>query len=234
MSIPIISIFAKITLIVLATLPALANANQPCDIETTKKSYLQLDTNDREVRREFVRNLEALSQAAKDRGTEISDQEMITILRPLRDTDKKNQALLEEIVSTCGWPTYEKWGATAVYAAVTVALHSPQPIRKKYFPNVEHGYKRGDVAVQEYAQYVDKLLTGENKPQRYGTQRSKFKDQPEQIKPVEDPAHLNDRRQAIGLKPLGDFPMPSNWPSSQPQSASKADSAAAPQATNTK
>lgn len=214
--------------------PVSAYAEAACDIENTKKLYLQLDTNDREARRDFVRSRAALSQKAKERGSEITDEEMIEIIQGMKQRDTKNQVLLEEIIATCGWPTYEKWGKTPVYAAVTVALHAPSAYRKKYFPNVEAGFKLGDVSEVQYAQYVDKMLTSEKKPQRYGTQQFSIKDGPVQLRPVEDPAHLNDRRQALGLMPLAGFPMPTNWPDSTPPQQPKVEDTVPPQAGNTK
>lgn len=198
-------------------LPILTFAVEPiCDIENTKKIYLQLDSDDREVRTKFFRNLDSLLQLAKQRGTEITDGEMAVLLKPMNDSDARNQALLDQIVASCGWPSYANWGATPVYAATIVALHSPVAFRKKYFPNVEASFNRGEVTKELYAQYVDKMLTSENQPQRYGTQQFSIKGAPAQLRPVEAPAHLNDRRQAIGLKPLVGFPMPTNWPDSQP------------------
>lgn len=184
---------------------------QACDIEGTKKLYLQLDNNDRKARVDFLQRQEQLLASAKQQNREITDQEMLMSLKIMGEFDTQNQNLLDQIVADCGWPTYEKWGATPVYAAVKVSLHAPLFFKKKYFPMVEAGYKSGEVPNWQFAQYVDKILTREGKPQRYGMQRAVSRAGLETIMEVEDPANLNNRRQAIGLTPLGGFPMPSNW-----------------------
>ena len=190
---------------------------QACDIERTKSLYLQLDNNDRKARSDFLRQQEQLLALAKQQSREITEHEMLMILRVMDEIDSENQKLLDQIVGDCGWPTYEKWGATPVYAAVKVSLHAPLSFKKKYFPMVEAGYKSGEVPNWQFAQYVDKILTREGKPQRYGMQRAVSKAGMETLMEVEDPANLNNRRQAIGLTPLGGFPMPSNWLPAPPE-----------------
>lgn len=159
-----------------------------------------------------MRAHERLIYLSKNRGTPISDSEMRAILQPLNERDAKNQERLDQLVSECGWPTYGKFGATPPYAASSVALHAPLPFKLKYLPMIEASFRRGEIPATRYAQYVDKVLSSQNKPQLYGYQLSLDRGGATTILPVEDPVHLNDRRQAIGLPPHPDFPMPTNWP----------------------
>ncbi|MEN9868414.1 MAG: hypothetical protein RL748_4004, partial [Pseudomonadota bacterium] len=173
--------------------------------------------NDREIRMAHIRQHQELIAIAKQKQGEVSDEDMLALLKKMEVVDAQNQALLDQLVADCGWPTKDQFGPTAVFAAVMVSIHAQLPYKIKYFPMVEEGFKRGDVAPGEYARLVDKILIRQNKLQKYGTQLSETKMGERAIMPVEDPEHLNDRRQAIGMRLHDDFPMPSNWPSSTPK-----------------
>jgi hypothetical protein len=54
----------------------------------------------------------------------------------------------------------------------------------------------------DIATLIDKTLVAAGKPQRFGTQFSWKADGPMVMDPVEDPLHLDERREAYSLPPM--------------------------------
>lgn len=206
----------------LAAAFAVANtafASQTCDFNAATEVYRALEKSDREVRGQYWDALQAKRAEAKKRGETLTDAELVELGAPLRNVDNQNQTTLDELVAACGWPTYDKWGATAVRAAFMVTQHAPLPFKQKYRSNIEEAFKRGDIRPHLYALFVDRVRLREGKLQLYGTQMRLERDGKETMQPMEDPEHLNDRRQALGMELHTGYPMPSNWPSSTSQTA---------------
>ncbi len=57
------------------------------------------------------------------------------------------------------------------------------------------------------AYLFDRIAMYEGRPQRYGTQSLPCADGQYRRWKTEDPAHLNERRTAIGMAPVGDDPV---------------------------
>jgi hypothetical protein len=124
--------FNNIALLLLGSLVCFCHVTQAYDIEKAEKLYVQIDKNDREARDDWLRSEAALHKLAKQRGSEITDQEMLDIFKTMGDIDTQNQIVLDQIVAECGWPTYEKWASTPVYAAVVISLYaSTTPITEQ-------------------------------------------------------------------------------------------------------
>jgi hypothetical protein len=199
--------------------PLGALALPECDFNAAIEVYRSLEKTDREVRGQYWDSLQAQRGEAKKRGETLTDAQMEELGAALRNVDKQNQTELEQLIAVCGWPTYDKWGATPVRAAFMVTQHAPLVFKQKYRRNIEEAFKRGDIRPHLYALFVDRVRLLEGKPQLYGTQMKLERDGTEKMRPMEDEAHVNDRRQALGMELHVGYPMPSNWPSSTPQAA---------------
>ena len=51
----------------------------------------------------------------------------------------------------------------------------------------------------------DRLLMEEGKPQIYGTQITRGATGQPEVWPIEDPAHVDERRTSVGLEPLVEY-----------------------------
>ena len=71
-------------------------------------------------------------------------------------------------------------------------------------PAVERAAEAGEVRKQDLATLTDRVLVRSGKPQRYGCSFS-MKDGKLVADPVEDLAHLDARRAAVGLPPMADY-----------------------------
>lgn len=115
--------------------------------------------------------------------------------------DSADAAALMEIVAHHGWPTRTMVGADGASAAFLIAQHNA---------SIQHEALRlmlalppGEVSPSDLALLQDRVLTGDGKPQRYGTQLAIAADgKPMTFDPIEDPAHVDERRARVGLPPL--------------------------------
>lgn len=119
--------------------------------------------------------------------------------QPRGRADRQRAAAgLKLIIAQSGWPTIAKVGVDGVQAAESIVLLAPgdpgfqaqvlsllQPLVPKQAPS------------GPYASLFDHLHT----PQRYQTQIDCAGGTVRLSKPLEDPAHLDERRSRLGLKP---------------------------------
>lgn len=125
-----------------------------------------------------------------------------SFVRRMAVRDSADAAALMAIVARSGWPTRTMVGAAGAHAAFLIAQHNtriqPEALRRmRALPPAE--VKRSDLALLE-----DRVLVDAGKPQRYGTQlRWSNAGQAMVFDSIADFAHLDARRAAAGLPPLG-------------------------------
>jgi hypothetical protein len=120
----------------------------------------------------------------------------------LQQVDDRNRARLREIVEKHGWPGSGLVGKGAAHAAWLIVQHadSDRAFQKRCLTLMEAAPK-GDVDGADVAYLTDRVLVGEKKPQRYGTQLDAgFKPFP-----IEDEKNVDKRRAAVGLAPLAEY-----------------------------
>jgi hypothetical protein len=122
------------------------------------------------------------------------------------ETDRKNQQLVVSIIEQCGFPTLECEGARSIKAVFLVIQHADRFLRKKYFPHFKRMAENGDFSKSTLALMEDRLLMDEGKKQIYGTQVHQVDGSSEwKVYPIEDSAHVDEKRAEIGLEPLADY-----------------------------
>jgi hypothetical protein len=126
--------------------------------------------------------------------------------RRMADIDSRNDVRLREIVRQFGWPARDLVGVDGGEAALTLVMHMPPATQQAMLPLVEAAYRVGTVPGTSYANLVDHVLVDEGKPQVFGTVAEPFKADGEVVfKPIEDEAHVDERRAEIGLMPLAEY-----------------------------
>jgi hypothetical protein len=110
--------------------------------------------------------------------------------------DAADSGVLQAIMDRYGWPGRTLVGADGASAAWIVAQH---------IAGLQHEVLRrmralpaGEVSPTDLAMLEDRVLVGDGRPQRYGTQLTWANE----FRPIEDIAHLDERRAAVGLPPL--------------------------------
>jgi hypothetical protein len=124
----------------------------------------------------------------------------------MKAVDRKNTARLKEIIAQKGWPGRTLVGKRAAYNAWMMVQHADldRDFQKQCLALLEKAVAQGEAEGKDLAYLTDRILVAEKKPQRYGTQfatvNGKLVSQP-----IEDEAHVDERRAAVGLVPLAEY-----------------------------
>jgi hypothetical protein len=134
----------------------------------------------------------------------IEDRENPELKAEVKQVDATNLARLKQIVRRYGWPGKGSLGMKAAGAAWTIAQHADAAFQREVLPLMEKAVAKGDLAPGLYATTIDRVLVADGKPQRYGSQFDTSEGRCEPL-PLEDPAHVDERRSSMGLGSLAEF-----------------------------
>lgn len=123
--------------------------------------------------------------------------------KQLAETDRKNTARVKEIVAARGWPGKSLVARDGAHAAWLLVQHADHDVafQKLCLGKLEPLVKTGEVEAKDYAYLVDRVAVAEKRKQVYGTQF----DERREPRPIEDEAHVDERRKAVGLPPLAEY-----------------------------
>jgi hypothetical protein len=121
--------------------------------------------------------------------------------------DRENLAWLRPLVDRDGFPTVAEVGSDGVNHTWILVQHADadRPFQNRVLDQIRPRVATGEVDGEEFAQLTDRVLLAEGKKQRYGSQFVGAGDKPMTLRPVEDAAHLDDRRAAMGLPPMAAY-----------------------------
>lgn len=113
--------------------------------------------------------------------------------------DRRTTTRLKEIVAQHGWPGHRLIGEDGGSAAWLLVQHADREpeFQKRCLALMEPMIASGEVRGDSYAYLYDRVATAEKRPQRFGTQ---FMDG--EPYPIEDAAHVDERRAAVGLSSM--------------------------------
>lgn len=115
----------------------------------------------------------------------------------------KNLPWLEEVVAKHGWPGKRLVGDDGANAMWLLVQHSDTDpaFQKLCLGLMEPLVVSGEVSAIDYAYLWDRVAVAEKRPQRYGTQFGETREP----RPIEDEAHVDDRRRALGLPTMASY-----------------------------
>ena len=122
--------------------------------------------------------------------------------------DEANTSRLKLIVAQYGWPGPEMVGHDGVLAAFLLVQHADRDpaFQQATLPLVREAYLAGKIPGENYALLQDRVLVGEGQPQIYGSQCRLAPDGTKWVpQPIEDEAHVDQRRREVGLGPLAEY-----------------------------
>ncbi|NVO32592.1 DUF6624 domain-containing protein [Hymenobacter lapidiphilus] len=141
---------------------------------------------------------------AKQYGTD--SPEMRALWKQMQLTDSLNLRKITALIDSRGWPTKAQVGGMGTQTVFLVVQHSNLPTMQKYFPMAQQAAARGDLAKSALALMQDRLLMWQGKPQMYGSQLTQDNKTNKMVfHPIEDEAHVDERRAAIGMEPLASY-----------------------------
>ncbi|MGD9637416.1 MAG: DUF6624 domain-containing protein [Pirellulales bacterium] len=170
-----------------------------------RRELLEMTKADQQVRTEMMQELASAGHPI-GAGGDASDPEYVAMMNraaaKLGAVDGKNRARLQEIVKQHGWPGISLVGKDGAHAAWLLVQHADgdREFQKSCLEQME-ALPDGEVQKQAIAYLTDRVLVGEKKPQRFGTQMGdNF-----QPAPLEDPENVDRRRAEVGLPPLAEY-----------------------------
>jgi hypothetical protein len=127
-----------------------------------------------------------------------------TFEETIKKVDRENLVRVEAIIAANGWPGASLAGRKAGGGAWTVIQHADLPTQKKYLPLMTKAADAGELSWALVATTIDRIEVREGKPQTYGTQFREVNGE-WVSEPIEDEAHVDDRRKKVGLGPLAEY-----------------------------
>ena len=126
----------------------------------------------------------------------------------MEEVHRRNAARLKQIIAQHGWPDRDLVGADGTLAAWFIAQHAigEPDFQRQVLRLVQEKVKQGKVPAAQEAYLWDRIAMYEGRPQRYGTQSLPCADGQYRRWKTEDHGHLNERREAMGMPPVGDEP----------------------------
>ncbi|TPG63089.1 hypothetical protein EAH73_17495 [Hymenobacter nivis] len=128
------------------------------------------------------------------------------LVQEMQAVDTRNLAQLVTIIDKYGWPGRSLVGKAGATTAFLVVQHSDADTQRKYLPLLREAAAKGELEKSALALLEDRVLMGQGKPQIYGSQLTANMDTKKyQFYAIEDEAHVDERRAAMGLEPLADY-----------------------------
>ncbi len=119
--------------------------------------------------------------------------------------DQADSAALMAIVEKYGWPGRTLVGAEASKVAFAIAQHGSLELQRTALREVRN-LPADEVDPQDPAYLEDRILVGEAKPQKFGTQvRVPPGDSAVVFYPIADGEQVDERRAAVGMPPLAAY-----------------------------
>ncbi len=128
------------------------------------------------------------------------------VLETVQAIDRAHAERLKEIVACIGWPTRELVGLKATQAAYMVIQHAGHDVefQNECLERMVDLVAQGKLPASYVALLTDRIRVFSDQPQVFGTQMRLARNElgimvPTPTVPIEDPAHLNDRRALMGM-----------------------------------
>jgi hypothetical protein len=121
----------------------------------------------------------------------------------LRRRDSTDLVALRAIVARFGWPTKHLVGAKGAEAAFLIAQHNAEIQHEAL--QLMRQLPAGEVSAANLAMLEDRVFVSDGKPQRYGSQLQPTRNGIAELYPIEDVAHLDERRGSVGLPPFDTY-----------------------------
>lgn len=127
-------------------------------------------------------------------------------LEKLKQIDEDNTRWLKGVLAQHGWPGKTLVGERAAKGVWLMVQHADRdkPFQKEALALMEKAVAAGEAQGKDLAYLTDRVLVGEGKPQRYGTQFTE-EDGVMVPQPIEDEAHVDARRASVGLGTLAEY-----------------------------
>jgi hypothetical protein len=126
-------------------------------------------------------------------------------IKRMNEEDARRERRLEAIIAAKGWPTASMVGHEAAGSAWMIAQHASPAFLKRCVPLMQAAADKGEMAPSQLALSIDRDRMNDGKPQVYGSQLRWGTGAALELHPIEDRAHVDERRAAMGMEPLAQY-----------------------------
>lgn len=127
------------------------------------------------------------------------------IFQQIDIVDRTNTSKLAALVKACGWPKRSVLGEKATGDAWLLAQHAEPQAQRQFLPFVEAAVRAREASPVHLAYLADRVAVHEARPQEYGTQLHQAGSCKFKFSQLDNPARVDERRQAIGLPSLEEY-----------------------------
>jgi hypothetical protein len=121
------------------------------------------------------------------------------------ENDRQSEERLRAVVAKHGWPVRSKAGEQGALAAFLVVQHASLETQREFLPVVQKAVEDGELRGDTLAYLTDRIALGEGKQQVYGTQVGFDVEGSPIALNLADPEQVDERRETVGLPPLGQY-----------------------------
>lgn len=187
--------------VVLAILAAQApSAAKPPDPKepALRQEILRRKDVDQKARFSLIEAMNKPGQAGKP---PMFDRKLID---ELAEIDEANTKWLKDVIDKHGWPGKSLVGDDGASATWLLVQHADRDreFQKKCLTLME-AMPSGEVRAENIAYLEDRILVGDGKPQKYGTQMMEV-DGKFVPSPIEDEEHVDERRKKLGMASMAE------------------------------
>lgn len=136
-------------------------------------------------------------------------REMKDLWRTIAEKDSSNLVVVTRILDERGWLGPDIVGQTGNSTLFLVIQHADLATQEKYLPMMREAVKQGKAESSSLALLEDRVLLRQGKRQLYGSQIGYHPEIGTYLSPLDDPDHVDERREAMGLGPLAGYL--ANW-----------------------
>lgn len=165
----------------------------------------QLAGLNRELRRELLAR-QVLDQDIRRRATAAGNPPPKALMDEWARIDHDNTEWMKTVLARHGWPGKSLVGKDGASAAWLFVQHADmdKPFQKDAIRLLEAAVAKGEAEGKDLAYLTDRVLVGEDKPQRYGTQYHEV-DGKLVPQPIEDAERVDERRAGVGLMTMAEY-----------------------------
>ncbi len=136
-------------------------------------------------------------------------QEMKELWRTISEKDSTNLIVVRRILDERGWLGAPIVGVSGNSTLFLVIQHADIATQEKYLPMMREAVGKGNAVGSDLALLEDRVALRQGKRQIYGSQVGRDNSGEHYLSPLDDPDHVDERRAAVGLRPLAEYLM--NW-----------------------
>lgn len=131
-----------------------------------------------------------------------SSRRIDSLWKVIGEKDDVHQTKVKEVLDHYGWLGIDDIGEKANTTLWLIIQHADSLTQVTYLPMMRQAVQQGKAKSDQLALLEDRVLTGQGKPQIYGSQVKALKTGKYEFFPIGDERNVNKRRAAVGLEPL--------------------------------